>query len=38
MLKAKTLAFTAAPVKKLNGDARRVDAGIVHMRLYITDE
>jgi len=38
MLKATTLAFTVAPVVKLNGDARRVDAGIVHMRLDITDE
>jgi len=38
MLKATTLALTAEPVVKLNGEALRVDAGIVHIRLEITYE
>lgn len=38
MLNAINLALTEAPVVKLNGDARKIEAGIVQVRLEITDE
>jgi hypothetical protein len=38
MLNAITLARTDVPVVKLNGDARNTEAGIVQVRLEITDE
>jgi hypothetical protein len=38
MLNAMTLALTYAPVVRLNGEARKIKAGIVQDRLEITDE
>ena len=38
MLNALTLALTEVPVVKLNGVDRSTAAGIVHVRLEITDE
>ena len=37
MLNAITLASTYVPVVKLNGDDLRTEAGIVHVRLEMTD-